>query len=226
MNAVEPKKKIKLDIINPEGEKVGEFEIDDIFSSPSPATLWYYVKWYLSSHRAGTADTKTISDVRGGGRKPWQQKHTGRARQGSIRNPHWVGGAVAHGPHPRDFSYKLNKKQKIEALRTAIALKHREGKLKIISSIDFKEPKTKRALETIRKIEAYPLILVTNKSNKNVYLSFRNIPLTRVIPKDEVNAYEISKYEYSVFEKEAFINILERIKKVKSKEDVERDEKH
>lgn len=217
-------RKIKLDVINTNGEKVEELVIDDIFSSPSPATLWYYVKWYLSSQRSGTASTKTISEVRGGGRKPWQQKHTGRARQGSIRNPHWVGGAVAHGPHPRDFSYKMNKKQKIEALRAALSLKHQEGKLKIISSIDFEKPRTKKALETIRKIEAYPLLLITNKSNKKVYLSFRNIPLTRVIPTDEVNAYEISKYEYSVFEKEAFIKIFERIKNLKVKE--EQNEKH
>lgn len=207
--------KIKLDVIDLSGNKVEEMEVQDIFYSPNMPNLWHYVRWYLSSQRAGTRNTKTISDVRGGGRKPWPQKHTGRARQGSTRNPHWVGGAVAHGPHPQDFSYKLNKKQKVEALRSAIAIKYHEGRLKILSSVAFSQPRTKNALELIRNIDAYPVLLVTNSPNKNVYLSFRNIPLTRVICVDELNAYEISRYDYSVFEKDAFIKIVERIVKMK-----------
>lgn len=202
---------VKLDVFDLQGNKVEELSIPNIFYSPNLKNLWYYVRWYLSSQRSGTRNTKTISDVRGGGRKPWPQKHTGRARQGSIRNPHWVGGAVAHGPHPQDFSYHLNKKQKREALRTSLALKYQEGKLKIITSIDFDIPKTKKAIEVIGNLDAYPLLLVTDGSKKNVYLSFRNIPLTEVKPVDELNAYLVVRYDFSVFEKNAFLKFVERI---------------
>lgn len=215
--------KIKIEVVDTNGSKVEEIEIDNIFASPNQSILWYYVRWYLSSQRAGTRNTKTISDVRGGGRKPWQQKHTGRARQGSIRNPHWVGGAVAHGPHPKDFSYKINAKEKVEALRTAIALKYQEGKLKIVSEFNFNQPKTKTALGVIRNIDAYPLLVITKASKKNVYLSFRNIPLTYVVPVDELNAYHIANFDYSVFEKDAFMKVVDRIQKIKSnKQEVQR----
>jgi large subunit ribosomal protein L4 len=203
---------ISLDIIESfSGEKKGQIRIEkNFFSPPNKNILWYYVRWYLAGKRAGTHDTKTISDVRGGGRKPWPQKHTGRARQGSIRNPHWVGGAVAHGPHPRDYSYKMNKKEKREALRSAIVSKYMEGRLKIIDEINFDTPQTKKATEIIRNLEAYPLILITDGSKKNVFLSFRAIQLSRVLPVDEVNAYEILKYDFAVFEKNAFLKILQR----------------
>lgn len=206
-------RKVKLQVVDMDGREVEEIEVENIFHQPNLHTLWYYVRWYLSSQRSGTRDTKTISDVRGGGRKPWPQKHTGRARQGSIRNPHWVGGAVAHGPHPKDFSYKLNKKQKLEALRTAIAVKYQEGKLKILSSVSFDNPRTKKAAELIRNLDAYPMLLVTKSSNRNAYLSFRNIHLTKVIPVDEINAFDVSRYEYLVFEKDAFLKVVERVAK-------------
>lgn len=203
---------VVLDVLNPlSGEKEGEIHVNEnFFDKPNKHVLWYYVKWYLASQRAGTHDTKTRSDVRGGGRKPWPQKHTGRARQGSIRNPHWVGGAVAHGPHPRDYSYKMNKKEKREAMRSAISEKFHEKKLKIISEIALEQPKTKKALEIIRNIDAYPLTLITSSPKKNVFLSFRNIPLTDVIPVDEVNPYYILLRDFVVFEKQAILKILQR----------------
>lgn len=203
---------VVLDVLNPiSGEKEGEIHVSEsFFDKPNKHVLWYYVRWYLASQRTGTHDTKTRSDVRGGGRKPWPQKHTGRARQGSIRNPHWVGGAVAHGPHPRDYSYKMNKKEKKEAMRSAISEKFHEKKLKIVSEIILEEPKTKKALEIIRNIDAYPLTLITSSSKKNVWLSFRNIPLTDVIPVDEVNPYQILLRDFVVFEKQAILKILQR----------------
>jgi len=202
---------VVVDLYDISGEKKGEIKVESsFFAPPNKNVLWYYVKWYLAEQRAGTHDTKTRSTVRGGGRKPWPQKHTGRARQGSIRNPHWVGGAVAHGPHPRDYSYKMNTKERKEALRSAISSKFHEGKLKVVENFDFDSPKTKKALEIIRNLETYPLILITEKSKKNVYLSFRNIQYVRTLPVDEINAYELSKYDYVVFEKGAFEKILQR----------------
>ncbi len=202
---------ISVDIFDISGEKKGELKVQSsFFSPPNKHILWYYVKWYLAGQRAGTHDTKTLSTIRGGGRKPWPQKHTGRARQGSIRNPHWVGGAVAHGPHPRDYSYKLNKKEKREALRSAISSKFHEEKLRVVDNLDFDVPKTKKALEIIRNLDTYPLVLITEKSKRNVYLSFRNIPYVKTLPVDEINAYEVVKYEFVVFEKGAFTKILER----------------
>jgi large subunit ribosomal protein L4 len=193
------------------GEKKGQIKVEkSFFSAPNKNLLWYYIRWYLAGKRAGTHETKTISTVSGSGRKPWLQKHTGRARQGFIRNPHWVGGAVAHGPHPRDYSFKMNKKEKKEALRSAIASKFIEGKLKIIDELNFDSPQTKKATEIIRNLEAYPLILITDGSKKNVLLSFRAVQLSRVLPVDEINAYEILKYDFAVFEKNAFLKILQR----------------
>ncbi len=202
---------VSLDVSDVSGRKVGEVKVkSSFFSPPNKNILWYYVKWYLAGQRLGTHDTKTRSTVRGGGRKPWPQKHTGRARQGSIRNPHWVGGARAHGPHPRDYSYKMNKKEKKEALRSSISAKFHEGKLKILDNINLDSTRTKRALEIIRTLETYPFILITEGSKKDVFLSFKNIPLSKVIPVDELNAYHILRYEFALFEKGAFTTIARR----------------
>ncbi len=205
---------VTLDIVDTSGNKVDELKVSSkLFRPPNEAILWYYKRAFLLNQRQETHDTKTRSDVRGGGRKPWPQKHTGRARQGSIRNPHWVGGAVAHGPHPQDHYIKLSKNEKREAVRSTISLKYHEGKLKIINDFDFDAPKTKTGLQLIKNIDAYPLTLVTTSSKRNVYLSFRNIPLTSVLPVENFNAYEPLKYDFLVFEKQAFIKIIERLEK-------------
>ena len=201
---------MKVDVFDIKGTKTETIDIPDkIFEKPNKDILWYYTKWYLASRRSGTHNTKTRSTVRGGGRKPWVQKHTGRARQGSIRAPHWRGGAVAHGPHPRDYSFKLNSKEKKEALRGAIAIKFNSGKMKIISEDNIR-PKTKYAVQVINDIGAYPpSIFVT--LNKEFSLALRNIPLVEVISPNELNAYTILKYDNLIIERNCFLNIVERL---------------
>lgn len=206
-------KEVEIDVFNTSGEKVDKIKVPaEFFKEPNRWVLWYYVKWYLAEQRAGTVDTKTRSTIRGGGRKPWPQKHTGRARQGSIRAPHWRHGAVAHGPHPRDWSYKLNKKEKREALRSAIADKFLSGKLKVVDEIKLPEIKTKLALQVLSNLETYPVTVVTDDVKRDVYLSFRNIPYVDVKPVQELNAYQVLLREWLLIEKNAFLKIIERWK--------------
>jgi len=143
------------DLYNVEGQKIGTYELkDEVFNiDPNPDLMWRYVDYQLSRRRSGTASTKTRGEVSGGGRKPWIQKHTGRARHGSIRSPIWRHGGVSHGPKPRDWSKSLPKKMKRLAVKSAISQRYREGNLIIMDDLKFDEPKSRNIREVLKKFD-------------------------------------------------------------------------
>ncbi len=220
-----------VDLFNVKGEKIGTVELkDEIFDiEPNKDVMWRYIDMQLSNRRAGTASTKTRAEVRGGGRKPWPQKHLGRARHGSIRSPIWRHGGVAHGPKPRDWSKKLNKKMKRLALKSALSVKYREGKLLVLDDLSFESPKTKEmrsVLKNLNLADSKVLFVLPWKREEylNVRLSGRNLPGVKVIIADNpnnskdgeravnidgLNVYDILKHEYLVLTKDMVRKIEE-----------------
>ncbi|AFG35489.1 MAG: 50S ribosomal protein L4 [Fervidobacterium pennivorans] len=182
---------------NIKGEKIGTIEVsDEVFNiEPNLDVMWRYIDMQLTNARAGTASTKTRGEVSGGGRKPWPQKHTGRARQGSIRAIHWRHGGVAHGPKPRKFLKRLNKKMKRLALKSALSVRFREGNLIVLSDIRFDKPQTKQMREVLKALgiaDEKVLFVLPKKEDSyvNVKLSGRNIPGVKVIIADNPNNNE------------------------------------
>ncbi|MGH2539954.1 MAG: 50S ribosomal protein L4 [Actinomycetota bacterium] len=185
-----------IDVLDTQGKKAGSRDLAaDIFEAPVSVPLMHQVVVAgLAGLRAGTHSTKTRGDVRGGGRKPWRQKGTGRARQGSIRSPQWAGGGVAHGPHPRDHSMRVNKKMRKGALRSALTDAHRSGKLVVVSDIAFDEPKTKRAVELLGALEVTGKVLVVlgePTGDGAVEKSFRNLSDVRVAYAGGLGTYDV-----------------------------------
>jgi len=184
-----------VDLYNMKGEKVGTQELkDDIFNiEPNFDVMWRYVDYQLSLRRAGTVSTKTRSEVSGGGRKPWIQKHTGRARHGSIRSPIWRHGGVAHGPKPRDWSKKLPKKMKKRALKSALSQRFKEGNIIVVDDIGFDSSKTKNMRQLIKAFgfEGKKILFVLpwkRSEYENVKLSCKNIPGLKAIIADNPGA--------------------------------------
>uniref|UniRef100_A0A7V4FFU2 Large ribosomal subunit protein uL4 n=1 Tax=Fervidobacterium pennivorans TaxID=93466 RepID=A0A7V4FFU2_FERPE len=182
---------------NIKGEKLGTIEVsDEVFNiEPNLDVMCRYIDMQLTNARAGTASTKTRGEVSGGGRKPWPQKHTGRARQGSIRAIHWRHGGVAHGPKPRKFLKRLNKKMKRLALKSALSVRFREGNLIVLSDIRFDKPQTKQMREVLKALgiaDEKVLFVLPKKEDSyvNVKLSGRNIPGVKVIIADNPNNNE------------------------------------
>jgi len=192
-------------IKNLQGETVGNMELDDALFGidVNKHALHMSVVQYLANQRQGTKSTKTRSEVRGGGRKPWRQKGTGRARQGTIRAPHWVGGGVAFAPKPRDFSIRLNKKQKRLALKSALSDKVNQGKLVVLENLDLPEIKTKAMVDVCSNLELDKALIVMTGSNKNAILSARNIPSIKTAAVNTINVYDILHYDNFVVTKEA-----------------------
>lgn len=180
--------------VNFSGEVLGEFELSgDVFGAPVHVPAMHQVVVaHLANMRVGTHNTKNRGDVRGGGRKPWRQKHTGRARAGSTRSPIWVGGGVAHGPHPRDYSQKVNKKVRKLALRSALSLKVQENNMIVVDKFTLEAPKTKFMLAFLDKFDGVrkPLFIL-HESNASVIKSASNIPGARVLHVDSVNVYDL-----------------------------------
>ncbi len=166
---------------------------------------------YLANQRQGTHATKTRGMVRGGGRKPWRQKHTGRARHGSIRSPIWKGGGVVFGPQPRDYSYKLPKKQKRLALKTALSAKLQDGELTVVDSLSFERPRTKDMVEFLKGLglDGSSVLIVTEDKDENVYLSARNIPRVDVMRAQDLNTYELLVHQHVVMTKDALKKVQE-----------------
>jgi large subunit ribosomal protein L4 len=206
---------MQIDIVNTSGKKVSQIELNDaVFDVPQKDHLFYEVtKMQLANRRAGTASTKNRSDVRGGGAKPFKQKGTGRARQGTSRSPINRGGGVVFGPKPRDYSYKVPKKVAKGALSSALSLKAREGKLKVIESLELSEPKTKGAIELLSKIGATNVLLVIAEANRNVELATRNIKGCKTLRSSGLNVYDVLKYDNIVISREALAGIEERLAK-------------
>jgi len=179
------------------------------FQGINPHNLYLYTKAYLANMRAGTAHTKTRSDVKGGGKKPWRQKGTGRARAGSITSPVFVGGGVAHGPrNERNWSQKINKKQKAAALRFALNEKAENGALFVVDSIKIESGKTKDAVAFLNQIGARDYLVVVDTLDEKTFLAFRNVKNAYVIEADELNAYDAASFFAIVFEKSAFEKVI------------------
>ncbi len=177
-----------------DGTAKGEIELDaEVFGiEPNLAVLHQVITAQLAAKRSGTASTKTRAEVRGGGRKPWRQKGLGRARQGSIRAPHWVGGGVAHGPKPRDYTQRTPKKMKRLALRSALSARASESAVKVIEDIDWSLPKTKQAVGLLAAIGAEGnALVVLNKLDGVAGRSFRNLPDVRLSQPGQLTPYDV-----------------------------------
>ena len=184
----------------------------DFFSYPVKDHLLYEaVVNYQANQRRGTASTKTRSEVRGGGRKPWRQKGTGRARAGSIRSPIWRKGGVTFGPRPREYGHKLPKKVKRNALRSALALKWEEKQILVLKTLEFKEPKTKEGANFLGKLKLDSALIVDNHKNKNLFLSLRNLPKVKVVDSNQLTVYDVLNHEWLVFSQSAFESVVERL---------------
>ncbi len=202
----------KVSLYNMEGSQIGDIELNEsIFGCEvNTSVLHEVVKNYLANQRQGTQSTKTRSEVRGGGIKPWRQKGTGRARQGSIRATQWIKGGIALGPKPRDYRYSVNKKLKAIALKSALSSKVAEGAFVVVDEIALSEIKTKAVCDMLKnlKVESKALI-VTNEKNDNVVKSARNIQGVATTFMGSLNVYDILKYDVMVISKDAVSKIEE-----------------
>lgn len=187
----------KIDVYNIEGKKVSDVELkEEIFGiEPNEDVIHSVLINYLANQRQGTQSTKTRAEVSGGGRKPWRQKGTGRARQGSIRAPHWVGGGIALGPKPRSYKYKVNKKERRLAIKSILSSKVLENQLLIVDAIPFKEIKTKNMVNALAnlKVSGKTLIMLPEK-NENVQKSARNIQGVKTSLVNTINVYDLLIY--------------------------------
>ncbi len=184
---------MQIDIVNIEGKKVGEVNLADaVFGAQvKDYLLWEVVKAQRAGRRAGTHDTKTRSEVRGGGKKPYKQKGTGNARQGSSRAPNHVGGGKVFGPHPRDYSYTVPKKVKRAALACALSLRANEKKLVVVDTFSFDGPKTKRMAGILKTLGLESAVVVDGKENANLAKSVRNLPKAKYLAPEGLNVYDI-----------------------------------
>ena len=175
--------------------------------------LWEVVKWQLAKRRAGTHSTKTRGEVAYSGRKILPQKGTGNARHGDRGAPIFVGGGVAHGPKPRDYSYHLNKKVRKKALKMALTNRAKEGKIKIVEDFTMEKPKTKEAVEFLKSlgIEKEKTLVVIPEKDENIMLSFRNLPNAKVLPVEGLNVYDVLWAQNLVITKSALQKIEERL---------------
>ena len=201
----------KVDLLNMEGKKVGDIELSsDIFGvEVNESVMHDVVVNYLANQRQGTQSTKTRSEVSGGGKKPWKQKGTGRARQGSIRAPQWIHGGIALGPKPRSYTYRLNKKVRRLALKSALTTKVQENAIIVLDSLDFDEIKTKNMAKVLEAIKAEKALVVIAEKNVNVQISLRNIANCKGATVNTINTYDILKYPTLVLTKAAVEKIEE-----------------
>ena len=201
-----------IDIKTAEGKKASTAELaDSVFGiEPNVPVMHQVVRMQRASWRAGTHQTKTRGMVSGGGKKPFRQKGTGRARQGTIRAPHWRGGGVVFGPHPRDYSFKVNKKEIKLGIRSALSAKLADGQLIVVDKLVFDKPRTKDAVAVLKALEVEGrCTLVVTDDNVNAFLSFRNIPTVDVVPSGSENVYELLDNKFLIFEEEALRKLEE-----------------
>ena len=194
-----------VSVYNIEGKEVGSIELNDaVFGVEVNEHLVHMaVVNQLANNRQGTQSAKTRSEVSGGGRKPWRQKGTGHARQGSTRSPQWTGGGVVFAPKPRDYSFKMNKKEKRIALLSALSSKVADNKIVVLDAFNLDEVKTKKLAEVMSNLKVDKALVVIEGENKNVVLSGRNIPTVKVSATNEINTYDVLKYETLVVTKAA-----------------------
>lgn len=200
----------KLNILNVNGQNVGEIELAEaIFGvEVNEHVLYEVVKNQLANKRQGTQSAKTRAEVRGGGRKPWKQKGTGRARQGSIRAVQWVGGGVAFAPKPRDYNYTLPKKVRRLAIKSALSSKVQNNEIIVLDALNMEAPKTKEFVQILKNINASKkALVVTAEKNENVVKSARNIEGVQAATVNTINVYDILKYD-------TFVITTDAVKKV------------
>ncbi|TFG74622.1 MAG: 50S ribosomal protein L4 [Thermodesulfobacteriales bacterium] len=204
----------QLDVYDLEKSKVGNVDLDSsIFEAPVKQHLLHaIVNWQLAKRRSGTASTKTKGEVRGGGHKPWKQKHMGRARQGSIRAPQWRKGGIVFGPKPKDWSYSMNKKTKKSALISALSLKYSEGMLIALNQFSLPEIKTKQVAEFVENFELKSALIVISGENENLIKSAKNIKNVKVINIDGLNVYDVLKFKNLILTQESLARAQEVLK--------------
>ena len=200
-----------VSVYNMEGKEVGTIELNDaVFGVEVNEHLVHMaVVWQLANKRQGTQKAKTRSEVSGGGRKPWRQKGTGHARQGSTRSPQWTGGGVVFAPVPRDYSFKLNKKEKRAALKSALTSRVQENKLIVVDELKFDEIKTKNFKQVMDNLKVSKGLVVINENDKNVVMSAKNMPTVNTTLTSTLNVYDVMKAGTVVLTKDAVKTIEE-----------------
>ena len=200
-----------VSVYNMEGNEVGSMDLNDaIFGVEVNEHLVHMaVVLQLANNRQGTQKAKTRSEVRGGGRKPWRQKGTGHARQGSTRAPQWTGGGTVFAPVPRDYSFKLNRKEKKAALKSALTTRVQENKFIVLDDLKLDEIKTKKFVEVMNNLKVQKALVVLNDMDTNVIASAKNIPTVKTAQTNEVNVFDVLKYDTVVVTKAAVQKIEE-----------------
>ena len=176
-----------------------------------PRLLHQTVIMQLANRRAGTAATKSKGFVSGGGKKPWRQKGTGRARAGSTRSPIWVGGGTTFGPHPRDYSYRMPRRARREALLSALSLKNRENKIIVVDKLELEEAKTKIMARALAELNVTSALIVTGDAEEKVERSARNLPWVKVLRVEGLNVYDLLRYEHLILTEDALKRLEERL---------------
>lgn len=201
-------------IIDQQKKEVGDITLpEDIFEvEVRPEILNFVVRSQLAAKRAGSASVKNRASITGGGKKPWRQKGTGRARAGSVRSPLWRGGAVAHGPQPRQYSIKVNKKVRKLALKMALSSRLAEENLLVVNRFQLPEIKTKAFCEIRDRLGLKKVLIVVSEQDNNLELSSRNIPGVKVMHQDSLNVYDVLRYPQLVLAPEVVENLQERLK--------------
>ena len=201
----------KVSVYNMEGKEVGNMDLNDaVFGVEINEHLVHMaVVQQLANNRQGTQKAKTRSEVRGGGRKPWRQKGTGHARQGSTRSPQWTGGGVVFAPTPRDYSFKLNKKEKRAALKSALTSRVVENKFVVVDELKLDEIRTKKFVEVLKNLNVEKALVVLNDMDEKVIASAANIPTVKTTQTNELNVFDVLKYDTVVVTKAAVATIEE-----------------
>ncbi|MBD3414613.1 MAG: 50S ribosomal protein L4 [Candidatus Aminicenantes bacterium] len=204
----------KVKVLDQTGKQLKELNApSDVLSySADPHLLYEAILNHRANQRKGSASTKTRNEVRGGGRKPWRQKGTGRARAGSIRSPIWRKGGITFGPHPRSYSYKFPKKSRKNALKFALSQKYKAKQIKIIKDLKIDKPKTKKGADLLEKLKLDSALIVDSYENKNLILSLRNVPGVKVVDYNQINVYDVLKYNSLVFSQKSFDSLMEKLK--------------
>lgn len=203
---------LKIDVLDLAGKKVSELDLNEaVFGiEVNEIVVHQALVNFLANQRQGTQSTKTRAEVRGGGIKPWKQKGTGRARQGSIRAPQWIKGGIALGPKPRDYRYTLPKKIRILAIKSALTSKLQEGNIIVVDKMDLKEIKTKSMVNILTSLNVQKALVMLNEKNQNVGTSTRNIQGVKVLTVNTINIYDLLKFPKLVIEVAA-IKTLEEV---------------
>lgn len=198
-------------LFNQNGSEVGNLELNEnIFAANVNAdALHQVVVALLANKRQGTQSAKTRAEVRGGGIKPWRQKGTGRARQGSIRSPQWIKGGIVFAPKPRDYRVSTPKSMRKVAMVSALTSKVQEGEMIVLESLSFEAPKTKNMVEVLKAFDAKKTLIVTAESNEVLYKSARNLEGVQIMPVNNINVYDLLKFEKLIITKDAVSKIEE-----------------